>query len=424
VIYLKTNSITQNFEEEYRQPECNIGTTGHVDHGKTTLVQALTGIWTAKHSEELKRGLTLKLGYADAAIRKCPVCLPPDCYTTKDKCPICGSSTRILRRVSFVDCPGHEMLMASMLAGATLMDGALMVIDCTQPCPQPQTREHLIALEMIGLKNIIIVQNKIELANRETLLKNYNEIQAFIKGSIAEGAPIIPVSALHKINIDVLLQAIEEYIPTPVRDESKPARVYIARSFDVNKPGTPFDKLSGGVIGGSIIQGVLRLDDEIEISPGLLIEHNGKIEHSPLYTRVVSLKAGEIPVKIAKPGGLVGIGTLLDPSLTKADALVGNVAGIPGTLPPVWYEFSFVPHMLEWVVGLKEPQRVEPLKVKEPLMINVGTATTLGTITSISKEYVHVSLKRPVCAEENARIAISRRIGGRWRLIGYGIIRG
>lgn len=409
---------------EYKQPECNIGTTGHVDHGKTTLVQALTGIWTARHSEELKRGLTLKLGYADATIRKCPNCPPPECYTTKSKCPVCGSSTYIIRRVSFVDCPGHEMLMASMLAGATLMDGALMVIDCTQPCPQPQTREHLIALEMIGLKNIIIVQNKVELADRETLIKNYKEIKAFVRGSIAEDAPIIPVSALHGINIDVLIQAIEEYIPTPIRDESKPARMYIARSFDVNKPGTPFNKLLGGVIGGSVMQGVLRLDDEIEISPGILIERNGKIEHIPLYTRAVSLKAGDVPVKIAKPGGLVGVGTLLDPSLTKADALAGNVAGIPDTLPPVWYEFSFEPHLLEWVVGLKEPQRVEPLKVKEQIMINAGTATTLGIITSISKENVHVSLKRPICMEVNSRIALSRRIGGRWRLIGYGIIRG
>ncbi|MCX8169063.1 MAG: translation initiation factor IF-2 subunit gamma [Candidatus Methanomethylicia archaeon] len=406
------------------QPECNIGTTGHVDHGKTTLVQALTGIWTARHSEELKRGLTLKLGYANTLIRKCPVCPSPERYTTKTKCAICGSDTIILRYVSFVDCPGHEMLMASMLAGATLMDGALMVIDATQSCPQPQTREHLIALEIIGVKNIIILQNKIELADRKTLSKNYAEILNFIKNTIAENAPIIPISALHGINIDVLLQAIEEHIPTPVRDESKPARVFIARSFDVNKPGTNFDKLSGGVIGGSIMQGKISLGDKIEILPGIIIEHDGKVDHRPLYTRVVSLKAGETPIEVAKPGGLIGIGTLLDPSLTKADSLVGNVAGPPGSLPPVLYEFSFEPHLLEWVVGLKEPQKVEPLKVKEQLMINVGTATTLGTVSSISRGEAHVILKRPVCVELNARIAISRRILGRWRLIGYGFIKG
>ncbi|MEM2136346.1 MAG: translation initiation factor IF-2 subunit gamma [Candidatus Methanomethylicia archaeon] len=406
------------------QPECNIGTTGHVDHGKTTLVQAITGIWAARHSEELKRGLTLKLGYADATIRKCPKCSSPESYTTKSICTICGSETNVLRRVSFVDCPGHEMLMATMLAGATLMDGAIMVIDGTQPCPQPQTREHLIALGIIGIKNIIIVQNKIELSSREKLLNNYKEILNFIEGTIAEGAPIIPVSALHGVNIDILIQAIEEHIPTPIRDESKPARMYIARSFDINKPGTEFNRLSGGVIGGSLLQGKLCVGDEIEIRPGLLIERGEKITHHPIYTKVVSLKASDFPTKIVKPGGLIGIGTLLDPSLTKADSLVGNVVGIPDSLPPVWYDFSFEPHLLEQVVGLKEPQHVEPLKTKETLMINVGTDTTLGTIVSISRGYVHVTLKRPICSEVGARIAISRRLGGRWRLIGYGFIKG
>jgi len=411
-------------EEEYKQPECNIGTTGHVDHGKTTLVQALTGIWAARHSEELKRGLTLKLGYADASFRKCPNCPPPQCYTTEPICKHCGSKTILLRRVSFVDCPGHEMLMATMLSGATLMDGALLVIDATQPCPQPQTREHLIALEIIGVKNIVIVQNKVEVPSKEKVIENYSQILKFIKGTIAEGAPIIPVSALHKANIDVLIQAIEEYIPTPKRDPTKPPRMLVARSFDVNKPGTPPDKLVGGVLGGSIIQGKLKVGDEIEISPGIRVERMGKVKYESLYTTIVSLKAGEVPVKEAKPGGLVGIGTLLDPSLTKADSLVGNVIGRPGTLPPVWYDFSFEIHLLEWVVGLKEPQRVEPLRMREPLMINVGTATTLGIITSLSKDEAHVQLKRPVCADVGARIALSRRIGGRWRLIGYGFIKG
>jgi len=410
--------------EEFKQPECNIGTTGHVDHGKTTLVQALTGVWAARHSEELKRGLTLKLGYADASFRKCPNCPPPQCYTTELTCRHCGSETFLLRRVSFVDCPGHEMLMATMLSGATLMDGALLVIDATQPCPQPQTREHLIALEIIGVKNIVIVQNKVEVASREKILENYRQILEFIKGTIAEDAPIIPVSALHKANIDVLIQAIEEHIPTPHRDPAKPPRMLVARSFDVNKPGTSPEKLVGGVLGGSIVQGKLRVGDEIEICPGLKVERMGKVEYVPLHTEVVSLKAGEVPVEEARPGGLVGVGTLLDPALTKADALVGNVVGHPGTLPPTWYEFTFEVHLLEWVVGLKEPQRVEPLRMREPLMINVGTATTLGVVTSLSKDEAHVALRRPVCADVGARIAISRRIGGRWRLIGYGFIKG
>lgn len=79
------------------QPEVNIGTLGHVDNGKSTLVQALTGIWTARHSEELRRGITIRIGYADAFIYKCPKCRAPSNYTTQTKCPNCGSETKFVR---------------------------------------------------------------------------------------------------------------------------------------------------------------------------------------------------------------------------------------------------------------------------------------------------------------------------------------
>ncbi|MDD1764795.1 MAG: GTP-binding protein, partial [Candidatus Methanomethyliaceae archaeon] len=148
--------------EEKRQPECNIGLTGHVDHGKTTLVAALSGVWAAHHSEELKRGITIKLGYADTVFRKCPKCALPECYTTKKTCPIHGEETEFLRKVSFVDAPGHESLMATMLSGAALMDGAILIISAAEECPQPQTREHLVALDIIGVKDIVVVQNKID----------------------------------------------------------------------------------------------------------------------------------------------------------------------------------------------------------------------------------------------------------------------
>ncbi|RLF10998.1 MAG: translation initiation factor IF-2 subunit gamma, partial [Thermoprotei archaeon] len=258
----------------------NIGTTGHVDHGKTTLAWALSGIWAAKHSEELKRGVTLRLGYTDVVALKCPNCPPPQCYTTLHlaggwTCKHCNSPLQFLRKFSFVDCPGHEMLMATMLAGATLMDGALLVIDATAPCPQPQTREHLKALEIIGVDKIVIVQNKIDVVPKEKILEHYRQILEFVEGTPAEGAPIIPVSALHAVNMDALLQAIDEVISTPVRDESKPPRMFVARSFDVNKPGTPPEDLKGGVLGGSVVQGVVRVGDEVEIRPGIRIEKGG-----------------------------------------------------------------------------------------------------------------------------------------------------
>ncbi|MEM2427852.1 MAG: translation initiation factor IF-2 subunit gamma, partial [Candidatus Bathyarchaeia archaeon] len=236
-----------------KTPECNIGTAGHVDHGKTTLVEALTGVWTSRHSEEIKRGITIKLGYADAGFYKCPVCPPPKCYSTQQTCPNCGSKTELLRVVSFVDAPGHEVLMATMLSGAAVMDGAILVIAANEPCPQPQTKEHLAALEIVGVKNIVIAQNKIELVTPQEALKNYQQIKEFVKGTIAEDAPIIPISAQNKVNIDYLIEAIEKYIPTPKRDPLKPPLMYVVRSFDINKPGTRATELSGGVIGGTIV---------------------------------------------------------------------------------------------------------------------------------------------------------------------------
>lgn len=409
-------------EKEAIQPVCNIGTAGHVDHGKTTLVWALSNVWTTRHSEELARGMTIKLGYADTVFRKCPICPPPQCYTINEVCSYCNTRTTILRKVSFVDSPGHEMLMATMLSGAALMDGAILVIDATRPCPQPQTIEHLIALQIIGVRKIVIAQTKIDVVSREKIIENYNQIKLFVKNTIAENAPIIPVAPIHRVNIDALIEAIEKYIPTPDRDLSKPFRMYIARSFDVNKPGTKPRDLKGGVIGGTIIQGVLKIGDEIEIRPGLKSEKGKTAEYEPIFTNVVGLKTGDIEIDQARPGGLIGVSTLLDPSLTKADALVGNVAGSPGTLPPVLNEFSMEYVLFERMVGTKQQLKIENLKVNEPIMINSGTAVTLGTISSIHRGIATINLKRPICADFKSRVAISRRIDGGWRLIGYGII--
>ncbi|HEC89869.1 MAG TPA: translation initiation factor IF-2 subunit gamma [Thermoplasmatales archaeon] len=406
-----------------RPPELNIGMIGHVDHGKTTLTQRLTGKWTDEHSEEIKRGISIKLGYADAAFYKCPVCDEPQCYTTKTKCPICGSPTELLRTVSFVDAPGHETLMAIMLSSAAIMDGAILVIAANEPCPQPQTREHLTALDISGIKNIIIVQNKVDLVSEKKAMQNYEQIKEFIKGTCAENAPIIPISAHHDINIDVLIQAIQEYIPTPHRDLDKPARMYIARSFDVNKPGTRPKDLKGGVVGGSIIQGVLKKGEKIEISPGREIEEEGRKKIEPIYTVIDSLFTGGISVDEATPGGLVGIGTLLDPLLTKSDSFSGKVVGRPGELPPTLYSFHLTVHLLKRVVGTLEEKTVEPIKTSEPLMLTIGTATTVGVVTEAHPDGIKVTLKLPVCAEEGQRIAISRKIDGRWHLIGYREIR-
>jgi translation initiation factor 2 subunit 3 len=405
-----------------RQPEVNIGTIGHVDHGKTTLVKALTGVWASRHSEELKRGITIKLGYADLPIYKCPKCEAPKQFSTKPTCPFCNSESEFVRAISFVDAPGHEALMATMLSGAAIMDGAILVIAADEPCPQPQTREHLAAAEVIGIKNIIIVQNKIDIVDQKRALKSYEEIKAFVKGTFAENAPIIPISAQRGINTDVLLTAIQEIIPTPQRDETKPPLMYVIRSFDTNKPGTTIDQLEGGIVGGTISQGKFVVGDEIEIRPGIAIEKEGKNTYTPLVSEIVTLQAGGRSVQKATCGGLVGVGTLLDPSTSKADGLTGNIAGKAGMLPPVTTELTLETHVLERAVGTKELLKVERINFDETLLLHVGAAVNLGKVTMLKGNIAKVKLTRPICAPESSRVAVSRKIAARWRLIGYGII--
>jgi len=400
------------------QPEINIGMVGHVDHGKTTLTQALTGKWTDQHSEEMKRGISIKLGYADADFYRVTMKKGEKHYTAEpDKEEYKGGKLEHLRTVSFVDAPGHETLMAKMLSGAAIMDAAILIIAANEKCPQPQTREHLSALEVMGFDNIIVVQNKIDVCSKENAMESYEEIKKFLKGTQLEDAPIIPVSAHHNRNIDLLIQAIDELFPTPKKDLKNDFQMNIARSFDINKPGTTPKNIKGGVLGGTISSGQVKIGDKLEIRPG----RTTKKGLESISAEVVSLHSG-ISRQNLGPGGLVAIGTSLDPAMTKSDSLLGNVIGKPGSLPPVWDRLKVETTLLDRVVGTKNIQDVEELKTKEQLVITVGTSTTVGVPVTVKDNIVDIKLSIPVCAPVGQRIALSRQVDGKWHLIGYGII--
>ncbi len=403
------------------QPVVNIGTSGHVDHGKTTLVQAITGIWTSAHSEELRRGITIKVGYADAGFYKCENCPPPECYSTDPTCPKCGGKSKLLRVVSFVDAPGHESLMANMLSGAAVMDGAVLVVSAAEKVPQPQTREHLLALQVLGMKHIVIVQNKVDLVTDKEASQNYQSIRDFVAGSVATSAPIIPISAQHNLNIDALIESIEENIPTPRRDESAKPMMQVLRSFDVNHPGLTPTQLSGGVLGGTLLQGTFSVGDEIELRPGIIEEGQTKAE--PIVTRITALMSSAGKAETVHPGGLIAVGTMLDPFYTRSDSLVGSILGRPNDLPPVWDTLSLDVRLFETAVGTQEMVKVDKIKIAEILRLNIGTGVTVGIVSSSRDSIVDVKLKKPVCTSRGDRVAISRRIGDRWRLIGAATVR-
>ncbi|HXV66565.1 MAG TPA: translation initiation factor IF-2 subunit gamma [Nitrosopumilaceae archaeon] len=402
------------------QPCVNIGTAGHVDHGKTSLIQALTGIWTSVHSQELKRGITIRVGYSDAAFYKCKNCKSPLGYSTTPKCPNCGKESELSRVVSFVDSPGHESLMANMLSGSAIMDGAILVVAANEQVPKPQTREHLLALETLGIKQIVVVQNKVDLISYNDAISNYNDIAKFVKGTHAAKSPIIPVSAQSGLNIDALIGAIEENIETPKRDESKNGIMHVLRSFDVNKPGAKIKDIKGGVIGGSLIQGTFKIGDEIEIKPGIFNEK--KKSYESIQTEIVSLGTGSGKVDVVKPGGLVAIGTKLDPSLTRSDSFIGSVIGKPSTLPENSLTANVDVNLFDSAVGTSDGTKVLPIQIGESLRVNIGTAPVLSKVTKVKSNNIEIEFKRPVCVFEGGNIAISRRIAERWRLIGAGVV--
>ena len=406
-----------------QQPEVNIGLVGHVDHGKTTLTQALSGTWTDTHSEERKRGISIKLGYADTAFYKTP---KGQYYTTgkhpkgKDDAP-----KELCRVISFVDAPGHETLMAVMISGASIMDGALLLIAANEECPQAQTREHLMALEIAGIDNIVVVQNKIDIVSKEQALNSYKQIKDFLEGTIAESAPIIPVSAHHDVNLDVLIQAIEQFIPTPDRDPKASGIMHIARSFDINRPGSRPNDLKGGVLGGSIVDGTFSVGDRIVVAPGRKVTQGNKVFWEPLVTTISSMKGGGQDLDTMHAGGLCGVATPLDPSLTKADELTGQVASREGELPPIWNSIDLDLTLLKEMVsgGGGSADKVRPLQPNEMLMVNSATATSVGVVSKVKGRDATLTLRLPICAPEGGRITLSRRVGARWRLIGYATIK-
>ncbi|KAJ8403284.1 hypothetical protein AAFF_G00355010 [Aldrovandia affinis] len=415
-----------------RQATINIGTIGHVAHGKSTVVKAISGVHTVRFKNELERNITIKLGYANAKVYKLddPSCPRPECYRS------CGSSTpdefptdipgtkgnfKLVRHVSFVDCPGHDILMATMLNGAAVMDAALLLIAGNESCPQPQTSEHLAAIEIMKLKHILILQNKIDLVKESQAKEQYEQILAFVQGTVAEGAPIIPISAQLKYNIEVVCEYIVKKIPVPIRDFTSEPRLIVIRSFDVNKPGCEVDDLKGGVAGGSILKGVLKVGQELEVRPGIVSkDHEGKLMCKPIFSKIVSLFAEHNDLQYAAPGGLIGVGTKIDPTLCRADRMVGQVLGAVGALPEIFTELEISYFLLRRLLGVrtegdKKAAKVQKLSKNEVLMVNIGSLSTGGRVSAVKADLAKIVLTNPVCTEVGEKIALSRRVEKHWR---------
>lgn len=418
-------------------------------------MKALSGVQTVRFKTELERNITIKLGYANAKIyqggRVSNEGTPTGpLYTSRgsshpDEFIDQGRKYKLRRHVSFVDCPGHDILMATMLNGAAVMDAAILLVAGNETCPQPQTSEHLAAVEIMRLKHILILQNKVDLVKPDAATAQQEQIRKFVAGTVADSAPILPVSAVLKYNMDSVCEYIVRKIPLPVRDFTSQPRLIVIRSFDVNRPGQDFSALQGGVAGGSILQGVLRVGDEIEVRPGIVNKiaaassenkeansgessGGGKIVCTPIYSRICSLYAEQNDLQFAVPGGLIGVGTRIDPTLTRADRLVGQVLGLKGQLPAVFSEIEISYYLLRRLLGVKtsdggKQAKVQKLTKGEILMVNIGSTATGGRVSACKADLAKIALTQPVCTTEGEKIALSRRVNNHWRLIGWGEIR-
>ena len=383
---------------------------GHVANGKTTLVQKLTGVNTKRNSKEIQSGRTIKLGYANCIIWKCPVC---DRITSsgqsQKKMTCCNYPSNKIQHISFLDAPGHHSFVQNMIKGSSIIDGAIVVTDVRKEALQVQTLEHLAILEILGVRNIIVVQNKIDLVNSEVCLKHYDMLKKELQGTVAEGAPIIPISAQQGIGIEY----VQKYLYLMVQNLSKhisPSNqniFSIVRSFDVNKPGTEIDNLKGGVIGGTTNGQGYNIGDIIEIRPGLVSSEVGG-KYLPLKTQIRTIFSESDQCTSLVRGGLYGLGTKLDPTLTKDDRLVGCVAGFPEYLPPV------IDVLKMTIYKMKEAESID---VDKSYTLIIGSTVVKGNCTEKTKKKVIMKLVKPICAIENKCIIYSSDT----KLVGFGV---
>ncbi len=404
------------------QPIINIGCLGSVSDGKSTLVEKLTGIRTQRHSSEKIRNITIKQGYGNMKVWSTDSLdyFTTDSitmkYTTED-----GDECKLVNHFSFVDCPGHQELIQTMLSSIALMDGAIVVVAVDQPInKKPQLIQHLAAAKLGKIKNLIICMNKIDLVKKEVLLERKQELDDILNEFGIIPFVIIPTCFNKNIGIKYLLKALMHlYDPSHYVSRTNDSPLFrVSRTFDINKPGTSWEDVTGGVIGGSLFTGTLKVGDQIEIRPGQVSKgRDGKFTCQPIKTTVLSIKTDTTNLDTIVPGGLIGIRTDLDPFYCKNDALSGNVAGMEGSLPNVYNQITIEPTMVTTFGFVWEP------KVGDVTMIQFGTKICESKLVSITGKNFKFELTKPVCISDNQHIIICRNLEKVLRIVAEGTVK-
>lgn len=393
------------------QPIMNIGMLGSVSDGKSTTVLQLTGTKTQKHSSELKRNITIKPGYANMKI-----------YQKNSKLFSTNSSNdfdgELQHHLSFVDCPGHYELILTMLSNIDLMQGAIIVVSAAEPInKKPQLIQHLMATKIAGFKNIIICMNKLDLISKTLAIERKHELEELLHKLDIKPKTIIPVCMNKKLGIDFLLDSIMKYFPPEINQDDSDPQFRISRSFDINKKNIMLKDVKGGVIGGSLINGKLNIGDNIEIRPGLVKKlGNNKFQCYPLKSKVLSLQTDTEKLDCITSGGLIGIGTNIDPFYCKNDNLSGNVLGIEGKLPDVYSMIHLKIDTINFNDSDWKPKRGENINVQ------ISTLSINGKINSVKRNKITVELDSPACIDSKMMIVLSTKLGKTINIVGFGYL--
>lgn len=394
------------------QPVINLGVIGHVANGKSSLVKALTGVSTQKHSSELKRNITVRLGYANGKIWKCTSCKEPMCFqpTSSDTydhlCVHCKSETHLVIHFSLVDCPGHNTLTETMLNGTCLMDYTILVESCAnETIPAIQTAEHYSVTKEVGIKTIFSCLNKCDLFSkeREKIKDSLTKLRNFIND---DDVPLIPTCCTTGLNIDVICHYITQ-IPIPIKDVSHNTKMLVIRTFNINLPDTKIISIKGGVIGGSLVRGIIKIGDTMKIFPGFIkmkeepTKDDSVWFYKPLECKVINIHSDKNKLHMAIPGGLIGVELDIDPALCGSNKLVGNVVFKDGFTNTV-NVFEEIKVEYNMIMSCKII-----LNKKDIIHINVNSNNVKCEITKVRESYVILKLEKPVCVELGDKISMS-----------------
>jgi translation initiation factor 2 subunit 3 len=394
------------------QPILNIGCLGSVSDGKSTTVEKLTGTKTQRHSSEKIRNITIKPGYANMKIWYNK---EEDIYETTNSQVMNMDNFELVHHLSFVDCPGHQELILTMMSSVSLMKGALVVVAANEDVKKkPQLIQHLAAAKMAGLDKLIILFNKLDLVSKEVAMERKEQLDELLEKLGITPKYIIPTSVNKKIGIQNVIKAIMEVFPPKVEEEDDKIEFKITRSFDINKPGINWDSVEGGVIGGSLITGKLKVGDTIEIRPGRYSTNKDGFNVIPIKTKILSIESEKIKLDDIISGGLTAIGTDIDPVYCKDGKLEGSIMGLTGYLPDVYSEITMKINLTDAFDGEWEPKK------KDTIFLQIGNVNTESQVIDIKEDKITFKLSKPSCIPKDSLILICSDNNEILRIVGYG----